>query len=83
MNTALVDLGGLENLQRIGGKLIVLENEALVRVTDMVSLASVGEKVRIIDNPALPTADAEQLVYELIGEENIGDSISISGNAAR
>ena len=42
----------------------------------------VDEHVKILENVSLPTSEALWFVNEILGEDNIGGSIYIEGNAS-
>jgi len=79
-NAALRALTGLDALTTVGGHLIVRNHEALLNLEGLDAVASVTGDLQIEDNTTLPTCRAEALAYDVIGEDNVGGAITISGN---
>ena len=79
MNQALESLSGLEGLRTVDWALQIHSNQALTDVTALHEVTSVGYGLTITDNTELLTSDAEAL-RDAIGTDNIGSSVTISGN---
>lgn len=79
-NDALPTLDGLGDFGALGGGLRVEGNATLGDITALYTLDRVEGDLAVVDNPILPTAQAETLV-EAIGAEDVGGTITISGNA--
>lgn len=74
-NTDLVSLGGLENLQRVGGALTVAQNDLLQSIDELRSLRRVGDDFLILQNPAL------EKIAKLHRLEYIGGSFGVVDNS--
>jgi len=79
-NQRLTSLAGLEGLGDIGEDLSLRRNPALVDISALHAVRSVGVNFTVTDNRELST-DAVYALLDAIGEENIGSTITISGNA--
>jgi len=60
-NHRLTTLGGLDNLEHIGGFLGVFDNDALTSLSDWPALERVGGFLNLADNARLPTCTATRL----------------------
>lgn len=69
----------LDSLTTVGGVVGVGDEATITDVTALHDLEGVWN-ITITDNAALPTNTAESLV-DAIGEENIGGTVTIEGNA--
>ena len=74
------DLSGLSCLCAVEGILDIQSNDALVSLDGLTSLAAVKGNLSIHHNTSLPTETAKALVYDVIGEGNIGGNIDIHDN---
>jgi len=52
--SGLVNLNGLELLERIGGRLVLEENDDLINTNGLINLRDMVGSVSILDNPSLP-----------------------------
>jgi len=77
----LVTMDGFASLTGVQGSLVLTGNDVLTDVDGLSGITSVGGDLLIQDNVSLATADAEALVYEDIGETNVGGGVAIVGNA--
>ena len=82
-NDGITDLDGFSSLRVVRGNLSVHDNRMLSDMTGLNGLESVGMggvdagDFRVGDNPRMPIEQAENLAYDIIGEDNIGGVIDI------
>ena len=74
------DLDGFSGVRTIGGSLFLWGNAKLDSVLGLHDVESIGDGFTIHNHPILTDEEAETL-SEAVGEDNIGGTISISGNA--
>ena len=72
-NDKLINLQGLEHLEKIGG-LIIENNDVLVSAQGLNGLKTIESSIRVLDNPKL------QEIAALIGASGVLDRITISDN---
>jgi|GEM_PF-4494594 len=76
----IATLDGFADLTEVGGSLTIDGNALLADVSGLAGITSIGVDLVIRDNPLLPTAEAEALAEDDIGEGNIGGGVVITGN---
>ena len=79
-NAALLSLDGLSSLETVSGSLIVRRNAALVSVDGLAGVTSITGDLKIQDNAHLDQGEARTVAYDVIGEGNVGGTITVSGN---
>ena len=70
----------LPELNLVAGDLAISGN-AVLAVLELPNLAFVGGNMEILSNAALPSCVAEKL-QEQLGPDNVGGSVTISGNSS-
>ncbi len=78
-NASLDELTGLNTVRTIEGDLMIDGHVQLGSLVDLMDVISVGGDLSVQNNTVLSGADGEAL-RDAIGEENIGGTITISGN---
>ncbi len=82
-NDGITNLDGFSSLRMVRGDFSVHGNRMLLDMTGLNGLESVGMgnvdpgDFRVGDNPRMPIEQAENLAYDIIGEDNIGGAIDI------
>lgn len=77
--TAIADVDGLAALERIGGRLEIVNNPALTELRGLALLSSLGRTLTVRNNVVLPTCEAEALAAQLAAAGYSG-IVSISAN---
>lgn len=77
--TAIADVDGLAALERVGGRLEIVNNPALRDLGALALLSSLGRSLTVRNNVVLPTCEAEALAAQLADAGHTG-SVSIGAN---